>query len=181
MGSFLYSWATDLKDLCSTDKYSEFFNNYFMESDVCLWTFIIGLGIAVAVCSIFYFGICNKSYALSTRLNWFVALIVCGVITFFASLMYVKGHDGGDASSSTGLYLSSYTLQDNYAVSIEDNDDQLVEWNQTCDDFRDDLSTGVFDIINMISLINTLYATLLFILMSFCVKGATTHGKNIPA
>ena len=180
MGSFFYSWATDLKDLCSTHEYSEFFNNYFMESDVCLWTFIIGLGIAVTVCSIFYFGICNKSYTLSTRLNWFVALIVCVVITFFASSMYVKGHDADNAPSSTGLYLSSYTLQENYTHFFEDNDDQLIEWNQTSEDFRNDLSTGEFDIINMISLINTLYATLLFILMSFCVKGATTHGKNIP-
>lgn len=180
MGGSIYSWATDLKDLCSTSDYSEFFNNYFMESDVCLWTFIIGLGISIVVCAIFYFGICNRSYVLSTRLNWFVALIVCGVISFFASNMYVKGHDGGDASSSTGMYLSSYTLQDNYAEKIEENDDQLAEWNQTCDDFRSDLSTGEFKIINKISALNTGYSLLLFILMSFCVKGTTIHGKNIP-
>lgn len=180
MGSFIYSWATDLENLCSTNDYSEFFNYYFMKSDVCLWTFLIGLGIAVALCAIFYFGICNRSYTLSTRLNWFVALFVCGVITFLSSNTYVKGHDGEGSSSSTGLYSSSYNLQNNYEEEVRDNSNQLTEWEQTCDDFRNKLSTDGFEIITEISLLNTLYALLLFILMSFCVKGTTTHGKNIP-
>lgn len=180
MGSALFSWATDLTDLCSTHEFSQFFANYFIDSNVCLWTFLIGVGIAVVVCGIFYFGICNTSYPMSTRINWLVALLLTCVITFFASKMFVQGHDGGEASSSSGLYLSSYTLQDDYTAQIEDNDDQLAEWSAQCDEFRQELATGAFDIINKIALLNTLYALLIFVAMSFCVKGTTIHGKNIP-
>lgn len=180
MGSSLFSWATDLKDLCSTSDYSQFFNHYFMETDACLWTFLIGVGIAVVVGAIFYFGICNTRFSLSTRLVWVVAMIICCAATFFVSDIYLKGHDGGEASSSSGLFLDSYNLQDDYAQSIEDDDDQLAEWNEQADEFRQDLATGSFDIITKISVINTVYALLVFILFSLCVKGTTTHGKNIP-
>lgn len=180
MGSSLFLWATKLDDLCSTSEYSQFFDHYFMQTDVCMWTFIIGLGIAIVVCAIFYFGICNASYALSTRLTWAVALVIVGAATFFSSHFYINGHNGDGASTSSGWYHDSYVLQDTYAEEIEDDGDQLAEWNALSDEFRDELGTGAFDITNSISLVNTVYALLIFILMSFCVKGTTVHGKNIP-
>lgn len=180
MGSSLFSWATDLQDLCSTSDYSQFFDHYFMQTDVLLYVFLIGAGIAAAVAAIFYFGICNTSYTLSTRINWFVALVISCAATFFVSDFYLKGHDGGEASASSGLFLDSYNLQDDIAVTLEDSDEQLAQWNADSEDFRQALNTGDFDIITNISLINTLYAFLIFILLSFVFKGLTIHGKNLP-
>lgn len=180
MGSSLFSWATDLTELCSTSDYSQFFNHYFIDTDVLTWTFVIGLGIAVVIGLIFYLVICNKSFALSTRLNWLIALIITAVATFFVSSAYMKGSDGGDASSSSGFFLDSYTYQDDVAQDLEDNDDQLAEWNASAEDFRQGLSTGDFDIITKIALVNMGYSLLIFILLSLCLKGTTVHGKNIP-
>lgn len=180
MWSSLFSWATDLEELCSSDNYSQFFDHYFMQSDVCMWTFLIGAGIAAAVCGIFYFVICNKVYALSNRWVWLAALVISCVSVFFVSDIYMKGHDGGDSTASSGLYLDSYTLQDEYAEELQDNIDQLAEWNALADDFRQELSTGEFNIITNMALVNTVYAFVIFIMMSFCVKGTTVHGKKIP-
>ena len=183
MGSSLFSWATDLVELCSTSEYSQFFNHYFMETDVCLWTFLIGLAIAIGVGAIFYFVIGNVSYALSSRLTWIIALIICCAATFFASSLYVEGHNGEGASTSSGFYKDSYELQDNYAEEIAEDDvdgEQLAEWNALCDEFRQELGQDSFKIITHIAIINMVYALLIFIIFSFCVKKTTIHAKYIP-
>lgn len=180
MGSSLFSWLTDLTDLCSTSEYSQFFNHYFIETDVLIWTFVIGLAIALVTSLFFYLVICNKSFSLSTRLNWLIVLLITGVATFFVSDWYMKGSDGGDASSSSGFFLDSYTFQDDTAQDLEDNEEQLAEWNALAEDFRQKLGTGEFDIITNIALVNTVYSLFFFIVLSFCLKGKTDHGKNIP-
>lgn len=180
MSSGMFSWATDLTDLSSTSEYSQFFDHYFNQTNACLNVVLIGFGIALVIGALFYFWIGNTSFKLSTRLNWVIALLITGVVTFFVSTTYLTGHDGGEASSSSGVFLDSYTLQDDVALQIEENDDQLAEWNALSNDYRNAMSTGEFEIITEISIINTCYALLLFILFSFIVKRLTIHAKNIP-
>lgn len=180
MGSGLFSIFTDLNEVCSTSDYSQFLDHYFMQTDACLWAFLIGLGITLVVIGIFYGLICNMSFKFSTRLNWVIALLITLAATFFASNSYLKGHDGEGADTSSGLYSDSYTYQDNYAEEIADNEDALIEWNQQADDFRQALATGEITITREIAVVNMCYSLVFFLLLSLGVKRFTTHGKNIP-
>lgn len=180
MGSFLYSWATDLRDLCSLDQFSQFYNHYFEESSVCLEVFGLGLGIALLVAVVFYFAICNKSYALAKRVTWIFALLITAAAVYFGSDYYMVGHDGGDSTASSGVYLDSYTFQDANSELLGENDDELTEWNSLADDFRQAVTTGDVTITQRIAVINMVYAIIFFIVLSIVFKRFTIHGRAIP-
>ncbi len=182
MGSSIFSWATDdITDLCSTSEYSQFFKHYFEDTNTCLYIFLFGLGIAVCIALVYYLGICNKSFKMSNKLTWVVALLVTGATTFFLSKSYMVGKDGGEAETSSGIFLDSYTYEVEELEDIDDdNDDQRAECVESANNFRQDVSTNEFNIFTQIAVINMTYSLLLFILLSFCLKGHTVHGKNIP-
>lgn len=169
----------ELKGLASTDEYSQFFNHYFLEGDVLLHTFLIGLGIALVIAAVFYFVIGNVSYSLSNRIAWFVTLAVTGGAVYFASAGYVKGTDGGSSVNSSGLFLDCYNYEADVASQLENNDD-ITSWAILADDYRQDMSTDKYPIVREIAFTNTVYALVFFILLSFAFKWTTRHARNIP-
>lgn len=178
MGSSIFSWAIDFEDLCSTNDYALYFEHYVKQTNVCLTTFLIGIGIALAIAAIFYFGICNTSFTLSKRVNWVIALIITAAASFFASSSYLEGHDGGSGATSSGIYADSYNFQETLSEDLDD--DNLATMNGDADNFRTDLNKGEFSIFTEIALLNMAYSVIFFLCLSFVFKRFTTHGKNIP-
>lgn len=179
MGSGIFSWITDINELCSTSEFSQFFYHYFKETDVCFWTFIIGMIITVVLAAIFYFGIGCTSYRYSKPGTWGIFLLITLVAVFFFSLFYVGGRDGGDANNSAGMYADSYIYQDNVADTI-DEDEELADWNELADSYRQALAMNQYSVATQIAFVNTGYAFFAFLLLSLCFRPLTPHAKNCP-
>ena len=69
----LYSWCTSLVEKLESSDYVE---DYFVETSVCINVFIVGFISALLIAVIYYFIICNKSFALAKRYFWAITVFV---------------------------------------------------------------------------------------------------------
>lgn len=185
----LFTWCTSLGGKLSGDgldnpEFQRFYEDYFTDTSVCTTIFITGLIIAAVWAAAFYFGICNFAFRFAKRSFWFIALGLLLVITFFATLPQIVGHDGGDADSSSGIYKTSYITEGLQLEPIDDLDAR-DEISTNAREFRKQYSTEDSFLMRdklpiEMSIVNAIYAMIIFFLVSIIIKRFSTHGDAIP-
>lgn len=176
----LYSWCTSLADKLESSDYVEYFQDYFVETSVCTNVFIIGLISALVIAVVYYFIICNKSFALSKRYFWVITVFVTFLTSLIVSYNFIMGSDSGDPDESTGIFYSSYKTQERLVDFASGNDKVTIEINNVADNYRESLRSGEEVLPMEIALTNAFYSILLYLLFSLLFKKHTIHGKAIP-
>lgn len=178
----LYSWCTSLSEKLDSSEYEywSYVQDYFVETLVCFNVFIIGAISALVIAVIYYFLICNKSFALAKRYFWAITVFVTFLTSLIISFSVVRGADGGDPDESRGLYASSYLTQEKLVTSANGNEETITEYNVQAVNFRDALRSGEELLPMEIALVNAFYSILFYLLFSLLFKKHTTHGKAIP-
>jgi len=176
----LYSWCTSLAEKLESSDYVEYFQDYFVETSVCTNVFIVGLGSALMIAAIYYFIICNKSFALAKRYFWAITVFVTFLTSLVISYSVIIGNDSGDPEECTGIFYSSYKTQERLVDFASGNDEVIIEVNNTADNYRESLRSGEELLPMEIALVNAFYSILFYVLFSLLFKRHTTHGKAIP-
>ena len=176
----LYSWCTSLFEKLESSDYVEYFQDYFVETSVCTNVFIVGFISALVIAAIYYFIICNKSFALAKRYFWAITVFVTFLTSLIISFSVVMGSDSGDPEESTGIFYSSYRTQERLVDFASGNDEVTIEINNAADNYRESLRSGEELLPMEIALVNAFYSILFYLLFSLLFKKHTTHGKAIP-
>lgn len=176
----LYSWCTSLFEKLESSDYVEYFQDYFVETSVCTNVFIVGFISALVIAAIYYFIICNKSFALAKRYFWAITVFVTFLTSLIISFSVVMGSDRGDPEESTGIFYSSYKTQERLVDFASGNDEVTIEINNAADNYRESLRSGEELLPMEIALVNAFYSILFYLLFSLLFKKHTTHGKAIP-
>ena len=176
----LYSWCTSLSEKLESSDYVEYFQDYFVETSVCFNVFIVGFVSALVIAAIYYFIICNKSFALAKRYFWAITVFVTFLTSLIISNSVVMGSDSGDPEESTGIFYSSYKTQERLVEFASGNDEVTIEINNAADNYRESLRSGEELLPMEIALVNAFYSILFYLLFSLLFKKHTTHGKAIP-
>ena len=176
----LYSWCTSLFEKLESSDYVEYFQDYFVETSVCTNVFIVGFISALVIAAIYYFIICNKSFALAKRYFWAITVFVTFLTSLIISFSVVMGSDSGDPEESTGIFYSSYKTQERLVDFASGNDEVTIEINNAADNYSESLRSGEELLPMEIALVNAFYSILFYLLFSLLFKKHTTHGKAIP-
>lgn len=176
----LYSWCTSLVEKLESSDYLEYIQDYFVETSVCTNVFIVGFISALVIAVIYYFIICNKSFALAKRYFWAITVFVTFLTSLIISYSVVMGSDSGDPEESTGIFYSSYKTQERLVEFASGNDEVTIEINNAADNYRESLRSGEELLPMEIALVNAFYSILFYLLFSLLFKKHTTHGKAIP-
>lgn len=176
----LYSWCTSLFEKLESSDYVEYFQDYFVETSVCTNVFIVGFISSLVIAAIYYFVICNKSFALAKRYFWAITVFVTFLTSLIISYSVVMGSDSGDPEESTGIFYSSYKTQERLVDFASGNDEVTIEINNAADNYRESLRSGEELLPMEIALVNAFYSILFYLLFSLLFKKHTTHGKAIP-
>lgn len=176
--SFPFSLFTDIDSLASNSPYAQFFKDYFITSSVCLEVLGIGLLISAVLCMLFYYGVGNHIYVLSKRIVWLIVLVITCISVFCISNSYIIGTDGGDSTTSSGLYYQSYITEETLTDGLKS--DAAKPIHKKAQAYRNEFREENVSLPSDIAIINTIYAFVLFLLLSLCVKKRTTHAKAIP-
>lgn len=176
----LYSWCTSLFEKLESSDYVEYFQDYFVETSVCTNVFIVGFISSLVIAAIYYFIICNKSFALAKRYFWVITVFVTFLTSLIISYSVVMGSDSGDPEESTGIFYSSYKTQERLVDFASGNDEVTIEINNAADNYRESLRSGEELLPMEIALVNAFYSILFYLLFSLLFKKHTTHGKAIP-
>lgn len=176
----LYSWCTSLIEKLESSDYVEYFHDYFVDTSVCTNVFIVGFISALVIAVIYYFIICNKSFALSKRYFWAITVFVTFLTSLIISYSVVMGSDNGNPDESTGIYLESYNTEARLLEMVGDNTEARIEISTAADNYRESLRSGEELLPMEIALVNAFYSILFYLLFSLLFKKHTTHGKAIP-
>ena len=175
-----YSWCTSLGEKLESSNYVEYFHDYFVETSVCTNVFVIGLISASVIAVIYYFIICNKSFALAKRYFWILTVFVTFLTSLVLSYSAIMGVDSGDPEECTGIFGSSYNTQERLVDFTSGNDEVSIEISNTADNYRESLRSGEELLPMEIAIVNAFYSILFYLLFSLLFKKHTTHGKAIP-
>lgn len=176
----LYSWCTSLVEKLESSEYVEYFHDYFVETAVCKNVFIVGVASALVIALIYYFIICNKSFALAKRYFWAITVFVTFLTSLVISYSVIMGNDNGNPEESTGIYFKSYETESNLLDMAGDNTEVRIDISNIAGNYRESLRSGEELLPMEIALVNAFYSILLFLLFSLLFKKHTTHGKAIP-
>ena len=176
--SFPFSLFTDIDSLASNSPYAQFFKDYFITSSVCLEVLGIGLLLSAVLCLLFYLGIGNHVYVLSKRIVWFIVLVITCISVFFITNSYIVGTDGGDSTTSSGLYYQSYITEETLTDGLKS--DAAKPIHKKAQAYRNEFREDNVSLPSDIATINTIFAFVFFVILSFCIKGRTIHTKAIP-
>ncbi|MBQ2950547.1 MAG: hypothetical protein IJE12_05810 [Prevotella sp.] len=186
----LYSWCTSLGDkLINGGENSEFvdyYTGYFIDTPVCSNIFLAGIGIALVIALIFYFGICNFVFSLAKRWVWAIVLVIVFVSTMFTTIPMIVGNNAEVAEDATGIFAKAYAIEESKLDLTEDTD-QRDEITAVATEFRDqfiskeDDSTVMGEDLPMeMAITNAVYSVILFFIFSLLFKKHTRDGSAIP-
>ena len=149
--------------------------NYFETEGAFTSAVIIALVIALVFLFVFYGVFGMKIYKLANKKVYWITFAIVGLLTFCVTQFSVIGshssQTGFFASAETGSYFSEYI------EPLGDEDSQVaLEQREDLEDKMD----GLCDVVVALDLSNAVYAMLIFFVLSICVKGVTTHAKQIP-
>lgn len=176
----LYSWCTSLGEKLGGDYYANYFQDYFVGTSVCTNVFIVGFVSALIIAAIYYFVICNKSYALAKRYIWVITVFVTFLISSLISYNVIMGTDSGDPEECTGIFGSSYATQERLVDYAAGNEETIKEYINTAENYRESLRIGEESLPLEMSVMNAFYSILFYFIFSLLFKNHTTHGKAIP-
>lgn len=184
-----YSWCTSLGDKMlnggENPEFVDYYTGYFSETSVCSTIFWTGMGIATAIALLYYFGVCNFVFKLAKRWIWCCVLVLVFVVTTFATIPIIVGHESEDPEQSTAIFFVSHEIEAEKLDGTED-DNMREEIQDVASDFREQFlakEDGVMMRESLpleMALVNAVYASLLFIILSFLFKRHTTHGAAVP-
>lgn len=183
MWSSIFSWATDMTDLCSSSQHAQFFRDYFMDSSVCGEVIGISFLISLLICVAFYFGIGNFSFTLSKRITWIIVLVLNSVLIFGLSDSYIIGSDGGSVENSSGLYMASYKTESNLIApegKPMKKGDEAKRIRRIAQGYRDSFKQDSVSLPHDIAVVNSFYGLVFFIVLSLFLKRFSKHAKYIP-
>ena len=176
----LYSWCTSLAEKLESSDYVEYFQDYFVGTSVCTKVFVVGFVCALVIAAIYYFIICNKSFALAKRYFWAITVFVTFLTSLIISFSVVMGSDSGDPEESTSIYFESYNTESRLLDMVGDNTEARIDISNTAENYRESLRSGEELLPMEIALVNAFYSILFYLLFSLLFKKHTTHGKAIP-
>lgn len=184
-----YSWCTSLGDKLlnggENEEFIDYYTGYFADTSVCSTIFWTGVCIAAVIAVLYYFGICNFAFKLAKRWVWLCVLALVFVVTMFTTIPQIVGNDAEDPEDATGVFFESYNIESE-KLDGTDDDSMREELQQIASDFREQFlakEDGVMmreSLPYEMALVNAIYATILFVVLSFLFKRYTTHGAAVP-
>lgn len=185
----LYSWCTSLGDKIVTggenEEFIDYYTGYFVDTPVCRTVFLMGMAIAALIAALYYFGACNFVFRLAKRWVWLCVLVLVFLATLFATIPQIVGVCGDNIDNSTGIFKTAYDVADTKKDFVSDesatNEIEVLR-QEFCDQFvagEDSFMMSESLPLEM-ALANAVYASLLFIILSFVFKRFTIHGAAIP-
>lgn len=185
----LYIWCTSLGERLlnggENEEFVDYYTGYFVDTSVCSTIFWTGMGIAAVIAVFYYFVICNFVFNLAKRWVWFCVLALVFVITLFTTIPQIVGHDAENPEDATGIFFEAYNIESS-KLDGTDDDSMREELQLTASDFREQFLAKEDSVMMRESLplemavTNAVYASLLFIVLSFLFKRHTTHGAAVP-
>lgn len=185
----LYSWCTSLGDKLANGgentEFVDYYSGYFVETSICSSIFLTGMGIALAIAAVYYFGICNFVFNLAKRWVWGIVLALVFVVSLFTTIPMIIGEDTEDIENATGIFANAHQIEATKLNMTEDSD-QREEISQIATDFREqfkqkeDSFMTEEDLPMEMAITNGIYSAILFIILSFLFKRHTRHGSAIP-
>ncbi len=192
--TYLYKWVPALKNrLDEVVDDTQYYLDYFQEGNVFMHVFLVALIVAAVITAVYYWVCGNLFFNAAKRYIWLILLCVSFLATMFITPYYIVGHydENGlwDGQNNTRLFESAKNTLSNTISIIEDE-----EYREFCTNVAEDyakkfrtehtLAYGMFtmneDIPLEVSLINGLYAVIIFFILSLICKRFSIHCKAIP-
>lgn len=155
---------------------NSYLSAYFIDEGGFTHAFLIALIVAAAAAALFYGWIGMKVERLANHAVWLGIMAIDAIITFFLTQVMVIGRN----ATHTGIYHSIQTLLATKSAKIPIDDTVgLANLNQQTNDLITALTDGC-EVCNRLYIENVIITVILFVIISFCVKGFTTHTTHIP-
>ncbi len=190
--SILTSLGDKLQGVNIENEGFQDYYQYFKETHICYQIFGIGMLIAVVSVIVYYFVICNKSYALAKPYVWAVVLLLVFGGTFAYSYSTIVGHDDdNNPENATAVFKYAYDVETKLLDGTEDPDAR-DEISSTALGFRDRFKTSDDSILMEeelpmeMSVVNGLLSALAFFVVSMlitrikAIRKLSIHGAGVP-
>lgn len=171
----LYSLVSQCKTWLNDDP-NGFLQQFFVSENGFTHAFLIALIVAIVCIALFYGWIGMAVNKLSNLVTWLCTLLVDAVVTFVLTrIMVIGSNDVG-----TGIYHSITEKLPKILNMMGVGDDTGRSMVMTqANTLKETLAHGC-DVTNNLLLTNVIITVILFVIISFCVKGMTTHATHVP-
>lgn len=165
------------------DEYG-YHENFFETSGGFTTALIIAAAFAVICAIIYYLGLCNsrKTSSCANLPVWLIALLLSGALTFVTTNTILIGSDDEEGSETSLTYAHSFyrNLEDYYIeISVDAPETEQEAMMECKNNIVEQLNQGE-DVALMFNLNSTIYALLIFYILSIILKGFTSQGMAIP-
>lgn len=166
---FLFFWVAGI-DAYAKDGLG-FHKEFFVNHGGFLIGFLIALLLGIAICAIFYFGLC-KNFSLAKVHNWWICLVVTAIVTFFASDLIVIGGNGSKASTTFYHSNIEWVKEHRTSPNVKDYTAKKVKIEQSLKRWGDvrfpfDMTCAV-------------YGVVFYVAFTCVFKGYSKYGAKIP-
>lgn len=185
----IYSWFTSLGGKLleggENPEFVDYYTRYFDETPICSVVFWTGLGIALVVALLYYFGVCNYVFKLAKRWVWLCVLALVFIVTFFTTMPIIVGHDADDPEESTGIFYTAHQTEQDKWDATEDTQAR-DEISDVAISFREQFMAKEDSIVMEetlpyeMSLVNGIFAMIFFFVFSIIFKRFTRDGAAVP-
>lgn len=177
--NFLYSWVKNAEMYVSDQRGGSGYLHQYFEVDGGFTTAAIIAAVAAVVFLILFYGcIGNFVHRLSTKLCWWVAVVLVGLSTIGVTQFVVVGSN----ESNSGFFKSA---ENHWEESVSKDIPIGAEQDrQTAQDYKAQLKKDMggmrCEVVRKLHVTNVLFSLVLFIVLSLIFKRFTVHAKRIP-
>lgn len=171
----LYSLVSQCETWLMKDP-NGFLQQYFMSENGFTHAFLIALIVAIVCIAAFYGWIGMAVNKLANLVIWLSTLLVDAIVTFALTRIMVIGSN----NMGTGIFHSITEKLPKVleTMGVDDEAGRSMIISQA-NMLKDSLANGC-DVTNYLLLTNVIVTVILFIIISLCVKGMTTHATHVP-
>ena len=169
----IYSIVTNMSTWTGADP-RQFLHHYFIVNGAFTTALLIALAVAAVALLLFYGWIGMQSNRLSNFNVWLVTLICATLCTAGITQLSVIGSDEGQ----TGFFADA---ADYAQTTLRPNtpNEAIVQFEQDYDNIVKTMD-GACDVVLALDLWNALLTIIVFVALSFGVKGFTRYAISVP-
>ena len=176
--NFLYSLVKNAEMYVSDQREDGYLRQYFEVDGGFTTAAIIAVVAAVVFLILFYGCIGNFMHRLSTKLCWWITLVLVGLSTIGVTQFIVVGSD----ESNSGFFKSAENHWEESVtknISIGAEQDMATARNYKAQ-LKKDMGVMRCEVVRRLHVTNGLFSLVLFIVLSLISKRFTVHTKRIP-
>lgn len=148
-----------------------FHKDYFLNNGGFLYGFLMAVIIGLVISAVFYLGLCSNFSLAKTR-NWWICLVITGIVTFFGADLVLIGGNGSKAPTTFYKSNEEFVKEHRKSPNVKEYTAKKVKIEQSLKKWGD----VRFPFDTMCSL----YGMVFFVGGAFLFKGFSRHGSQIP-